>query len=67
MKERKKGRKKEKKEERKKFQLHGHLVRYHVTQKVILFVGLFPKEITLDGGGQGGAHKVRGWASRYFL
>ena len=34
---------------------------WHVTQKLILLFGLFLKGITRDGGGQGGAHKVRGW------
>ena len=34
---------------------------WHATQKLILLVGLSLKGITQGGGGQGGAHKVRGW------
>ena len=34
---------------------------WHVTQKVILLVGLSLKGITQGGGGQGGACKVHGW------
>ena len=39
----------------------GYMDMWHVTQKLILLPGLFLKEITRSGGGQGGAHKVRGW------
>ena len=39
----------------------GYIGMWHITQKLILLVGLFLKGITWDGEGQGGAHKVRGW------
>ena len=34
---------------------------WHITQKLFPLVGLSLKGIIRDGGGQGGAHKVRGW------
>ena len=39
----------------------GYMDMWHVTKKLILLLGLFLKEITRSGGGEGGAHKVRGW------
>ena len=34
---------------------------WHITQKLIMLLGLFLKGIAWGGGGQGGAHKVHGW------
>ena len=40
----------------------SYIGKCHVTQNLILFVRLSLKGITRGGGGQGGDHKVRGWA-----